>query len=268
MLLAWGVRKGLPFYFSLYTFSITIMGTNVILEVNNLSVTLDSEEVLRDISFRVKRGEALAVIGPNGAGKTMLFRALLGLVPYEGEIKWQKDIRIGYVPQKFPVEKNAPITVREFFLLQSPHFWLPPKSFLKHLKHELTLVGLGEEMLEKPLSELSGGQLQRILISWAMLNHPEVLLFDEPTAGIDVGFEETIYNLMHRMQEERHTTVLLISHDLNVVYRYAQEVLCIDRKLICHGPPQEVLKPDDLVRLYGVGGFYHHPESTIEAKPL
>jgi zinc transport system ATP-binding protein len=129
-------------------------------------------------------------------------------------------------------------------------------------------VGLGLTVLDKPLGELSGGELQRLLISWAMLNHPEVLLFDEPTAGIDIGFEETVYNLMHRLQNERQTTVLLISHDLNVVYRYAQNVLCINRRMHCHGSPQEVLKPADLVELYGAGGFYHHPESAIEAKPL
>lgn len=233
---------------------------DTILDVKNLFVSIDSEEILRDISFGVKRGEALAIIGPNGAGKTMLFRALLGLIPYQGVITWEKNIRIGYVPQKFLIEKGAPLSVQEFFLLQADRFWLPRNDFIDHLGHELHLVGLSHDILLKPLGELSGGQLQRLLVSWAMLTHPDAILFDEPTAGIDVGFEETIYNLIHRMQDERGATILLISHDLNIVYRYAESVLCINKKMVCHGSPHEVLNPRELAVLYGAGGFYHHQE--------
>jgi len=232
---------------------------DTLLSVKNLAVKFESQEVLSDVSFLLKRGEALAVIGPNGAGKTTLFRALLGLAPSSGQIEWQKGIKISYVPQKLAVEKTAPITVKEFFLLKAEQFFLPKKSFVEHLDHELSLVGLGKETLVKTLGELSAGQFQRMLVSWAMINHPDVLLFDEPTAGIDIGFTETIYNLMHRLQKERGTTILLISHDLNIVYRYAGKVLCINKQPICYGSPREVLKPDDLARLYGEGGFYQHP---------
>lgn len=236
------------------------MAGNTILDVKNLSVTLDGENILRDISFSVKKGEAMAVIGPNGAGKTVLFRTLLGLLPHEGDIKWQTGVRIGYVPQKFLTDRTIPLTVKEFFLLKSRHFWFPRKNFISHLTHELELVGLSKEILEKPLGELSGGQLQRIIVSWALLDHPDVLLFDEPTSGIDIGAEETIYTVMHRLQDERGTTILLISHDLNVVYRYAQNVLCLNKKLICRGAPAEVLNPTELAMLYGEGKFYHHLE--------
>lgn len=233
-----------------------------ILEVKNLSVTLEGEPVLRDLSFSVQKGEALAVIGPNGAGKTVLFRSLLGLLPHEGSIKWKNDVKIGYAPQKFFVDKTVPLTVKEFFLLKSPRFWFPKKVFLNHLMHELALVGLEEGILAKPLSELSGGQLQRIIVSWALLDHPDVLLFDEPTAGIDVGGEETIYNIMHRLQDERGTTVLLISHDLNIVYRHATNVLCLNKMMVCFGSPADVLTPKELSHLYGEGGFYHHLRHT------
>ncbi|MEK9195563.1 MAG: metal ABC transporter ATP-binding protein [Patescibacteria group bacterium] len=236
------------------------MESNIILNVDNLSVRLDHEKILDGISFDVKQGEALAIIGPNGAGKTILFRTLLGLVPHDGRIEWKQGVRIGYVPQKFFVEKSFPITVQEFFLLKSSRFWMPEQKFIAHLQHELSLVGLSKDILAKPLNELSGGQLQRILISWAMLNHPEVLLFDEPTAGIDVGAEETIYTILHKLQSDRGTTVLLISHDLNIVYRYADKVLCVNKTMICHGKPEDVLNPKELVQIYGEGGFYHHPE--------
>ena len=239
------------------------MESDIILDVKNISVNLEHEKILDDVSFSVKRGEALAIIGPNGAGKTVLFRTLLGLLPYRGQFEWKQGVRIGYVPQKFFVEKSFPITVKEFFLLKSLRFWMPEVRFIEHLEHELSLVGVGKDILIKPLNELSGGQLQRILISWAMLNHPDVLLFDEPTAGIDVGAEETIYTILHKLQKERGTTILLISHDLNIVYRYADNVLCINKAMICHGKPEDILNPKELSHLYGEGGFYHHPEKEI-----
>src|ERR1019366_1670024 len=115
------------------------MNETDILTVVGLSVALDGNQVLRDISFTVKQGEALAVIGPNGAGKTVLFRALLGLLPHAGTVTWQPGAKIGYVPQRFSVDRSAPITVIEFFLLQSPGFWFPNAEFVGHLDHELTL---------------------------------------------------------------------------------------------------------------------------------
>lgn len=237
------------------------MPEEALLTVNNLSVAFDGTRVLSDISFSVASGEALAVIGPNGAGKSVLFRALVGLVPYEGSVTWRAGTRIGYAPQSLAVDQYMPVTVREFFLLKAESLWLPKRAFLEHLDHELALVGLEKRMLDQQIGELSGGQMQRLLISWAMLDHPDVLLFDEPTAGIDAGFAETVYTLLHRLQKERGTTVLLISHDLNVVYAYASNVLCINNKLICHGPPREVLSPAELSRVYGAGGFFHHADA-------
>lgn len=231
---------------------------NHLLDVENLSITIDREEILRNVSFSVESGEALVVIGPNGAGKTMLFRALLGLVPHQGTIAWQKGVKIGYVPQKFLVDQSLPLTVREFFLLKSEKFWHPAHEFMLHLSHELSLVGLPDAILQKPVSEVSGGEFQRILISWAMLNHPDVLLCDEPTAGIDAEGEQTVHQILARLQEERGTTIILISHDLNVVYQYATNVLCINKKMICHGAPQKVLNPEELAKMYGGGTFYHH----------
>jgi len=238
------------------------MEQNIILDVRDCAVVLDGQTLLSGVSFTVRKGEALAVIGPNGAGKTLLFKALLGLVPFSGTVAWQPDLRIGYVPQKFPVDKSVPLTVREFFLLKSKQFWFPDPVFLDHLSHELSLVGLSHKVLERPVGDLSGGQLQRLLIGWAMVDHPDVMLFDEPTAGIDVGFEETVYHLLQRLQKERNTTVLLISHELNIVYRYAHEVLCLNREMLCHGKPHEVLNPQDLERLFGEGGFYAHETET------
>jgi len=234
------------------------MADNRILSVSNLSVALDGVQILSDICFTMRQGEALAVIGPNGAGKTVLFRALLGLLPFTGAVNWRPGVKIGYVPQRFSVDRSAPITAMEFFLLQSPRFWRPSADFVGHLDHELALVGLDRAVLRKNLGEMSGGETQRLLIAWAMLQHPEALLLDEPTAGVDVGFEGSIYALLHRLQRERGTSLLLISHDLSVVYRYAQRVLCLNKSVVCQGSPLEALNPEALKTLYGESGFYGH----------
>jgi zinc transport system ATP-binding protein len=234
------------------------MTDETVLTVENLSVTLDALPVLHNVSFTLKHGEALAVIGPNGAGKTVLFRALLGLLPHAGLVRWRAGVKIGYVPQRFTVDRSAPISAMEFFLLQSPGFWRPRAAFTSQLEQELELMGLSRGVLQKGLGELSGGETQRVLIASALLQKPSVLLLDEPTAAVDAGFEDTVYALLHRVQEERGTALLLISHDLSVVYRYAQRVLCLNKSVVCQGPPVEALNPSALSTLYGEASFYHH----------
>jgi zinc transport system ATP-binding protein len=234
------------------------MADTTVLTVENLSVTLDGLPVLQNVSFTLQHGEAFAVIGPNGAGKTVLFRALLGLLPHTGLVEWRPDVKIGYVPQRFSIDRSAPISAMEFFLLQSPNFWRPGPAFTNQLDQELKSMGLGPGVLKKGLGELSGGETQRVLIASALLQKPSVLLLDEPTAAVDAGFEETVYTLLHRVQIERGTALLLISHDLSVVYRYAQRVLCLNKSVVCQGPPVEALNPQALATLYGEASFYQH----------
>lgn len=117
-------------------------------------------------------------------------------------------------------------------------------------------------MLQKGLGELSGGETQRLLIAWALLGHPDVLLLDEPTAGVDVGFEDTIYALLHRLQIDRGTALLLISHDLSVIYRYAQHVVCLNKSVVCQGRPVDALNPAALTALYGESGYYRHDHKS------
>lgn len=222
-----------------------------ILTVEKLLVILEHATLLENISFSVKSGDVVAVVGPNGAGKTILFRALLGLIPFRGSVIWAPGVRLGYVPQKLAIDRLVPITGREFFLLKSPHFWLTPKNFLDHLQHELSLVGLSEKTLSKPINELSGGQFQRLLIAWAMIDHPDVLLFDEPTTGIDIASVQAVYQILDRLAEERQTTVLLITHDLGVVKRYADQVIGLDRHIITSGTPKMVLGQKAIEQLFG-----------------
>ena len=230
-----------------------------ILEIKDLNVSFGEHEVLKNLNFTVNKNDVLAIVGPNGAGKTVLFRALLGLIPYSGEIRWKPDTKIGYVPQKLYIDKEFPLSVEEFFQLK--------KTGYDEMLNSLSSVGIKWEdehhlkhhILQKPIGTLSGGQLQRILIAWAISENSEVLLFDEPTSGIDVGGEETIYNLLSRLQREKHLTILLISHDLHIVYKYAHSVMCINKNMVCYGAPHEVLNPESLVQLYGgEASFYKH----------
>ena len=228
-----------------------------VLTVENLGVKFDDNEVLKGLNFFVQKGDVLAIVGPNGSGKSVLFRALLGLVPYSGKAQWTPGLKVSYIPQKFNIDKDMPLSVEEFFKF-------------KENKHEkiintLKSVGITDEhhiehhILNQRIGWLSGGQIQRVLIAWSILDNPDILLFDEPTAGIDVGGEETIYNLLKKLKDERGFTILLISHDLNIVYKYANNVICVNKEMVCYGEPHMVLDPASLAKLYGgEAGFYKH----------
>lgn len=215
-----------------------------ILEVKNLSVSFNDEKVIDNLSFNLKRGENLVVVGPNGAGKTVLLRTLIGMIPSEGKVNWNKDIKIGYVPQKILPEKNVPLNIEEFFNFK--------KISSEQIQKALRSVGVNDlSILKKKISVISSGQLQRILIAWSLIGNPDILLFDEPMAGIDIEGEETIYNLLEQIDKERNLTMILITHDLSVVYKFADAVLCLNKKAICYGSPQEALTPEKLSQLYG-----------------
>jgi len=223
-----------------------------ILEVKNLTVSFNSEKILDNLSFNLKEKENLVVVGPNGAGKTVLLKALIGMIPFKGEINWKKDVRIGYVPQKILPEKNIPLSIEEFFKFK--------ETDLRQISRALQSVGISNtSILKKKIGVISAGLLQRILIAWALVDNPEVLLFDEPFSGIDIEGEETIYNLLSQIEKECDLTIILITHDLSVVYKFADSVLCLNKKLICYGSPKEALTPEGLNRLYGGEiKFYKH----------
>jgi zinc transport system ATP-binding protein len=227
------------------------MENDFILKVKNLNVRLDNQDIIENLSFQVKRGDVVTILGPNGAGKTVLLKALLGLLPYKGEIEWKSGIKIGYVPQRLPFIKDIPLSVNDFFKLK--------KSSEKETKEILNSVGFREDFLKKKIGDLSSGQFQRILIAWALIRNPQVLLFDEPTTGIDISGEETVYNLLTKWKQERDLTMLLITHDLSVVYKFSTNVICLNKHLICYGPPREVLTLESLRELYGEEvKYYQH----------
>jgi len=226
------------------------------LSVTNLAIFFGSEVILSNLNFEINQGESLAIIGPNGSGKTILAKALVGTLPYTGEVYWAPGTTIGYVPQKLDIERNIPLSLMDFLRSRNDGF---VRADAAKIKECLKLVRLPEELLKKPVGQLSGGQFQRALIAFALIGEPKVFIFDEPTAGIDLPGEEEIYATIHRLQGEKKFTVILISHDLSLVYRYADKVLCLNRESICFGEPEEALSQENLEKLFGsTRQFYRH----------
>lgn len=223
-----------------------------LLEVKNLSVCFNGEKIIDNLGFNLKEGENLIVLGPNGAGKTVLLKALVGLVRFEGEIKWKKDLKIGYVPQKILFDKNLPLSLEEFFKFK--------EADSERIITALKSVGIGDlAILKKKIGIISSGQLQRALIAWSLIDNPDILIFDEPIAGIDIGGQETIYTLLSRIEIEKNLAMILVTHDLSVVYQLADSVLCLNKKAVCYGSPRKVLSEGSLKQLYGGEiKFYKH----------
>jgi len=225
------------------------------LEVQDLGVRLGAMDIIRGVTFDLPRASCLAVIGPNGAGKTVLLRALIGALPHTGKITWAADTVLGYVPQRLDIERDLPLNGRDFLRAKAA---LTGSSGAMQVE-ALRSVGLAEETLSMPIGNMSGGQFQRLLIAFALLGRPNVLLLDEPAAGIDAPGQAQLNEVLYGLQAGRAMTVLLVSHDLSVVYRYADHVLCLGRHGACFGPPRSALTPETLYEVYGQPlGFHVH----------
>jgi zinc transport system ATP-binding protein len=232
---------------------LTRMQPSAVVRVRGLGVSFGGAPVLENLDFEVAPGESLAIIGPTGSGKTVLFRALIGALAYTGEIRWAAGAKVGYVPQKLDIERDLPVSGRDL---------LRAKAHVGHGSQEeigdaLELVNLPPDIASKPLGTLSGGQFQRLLLAFAFLGRPNVLLFDEATAGVDEPGEERLYERIDRLKRERQLTLLLISHELSLVYRYATRVLCLGHGRSYLGTPIEVLTPERLEAIYGSPMKYH-----------
>jgi ABC-type Mn2+/Zn2+ transport system ATPase subunit len=235
-----------------------------VLEVENLTVQLDGSVILEEITLSVEQGEMVALIGPNGAGKTTLLKAVLGLLPVQrGVVRLfgrplqelgQERARLGYVPQRLEIDRAIPVTVQELLAINTPRALYR----LDTARCALAEVD-AERLLPRRVGELSGGELQRVLIAMNLLRDPLLLFLDEPATGIDREGERLFYDVIEHLRTDRRMAVVMVSHDISVVYRYASRVLCINRRLMCQGKPGDILNDDTLERLYGhATAVYEH----------
>lgn len=242
-----------------------------LVSIRGVHVSLGGNAILRGISAGLKRGQITALIGLNGSGKTTLLRAILKEVPYTGQIQFHcghdhnrpTPQHVGYVPQKLQIDAKLPLTVRDLLALalqRRPLFLGVSRGAEKRMVTLLERVWTRRELLDHPVEKLSGGELQRVLLALALEPEPELLLLDEPAAGVDFQHEERFYELLARLNRETGVTILLVSHELSVVSHHAHHVLCLMDGLIkCQGPPKEILNGEMLAQTFGAEkGIYPH----------
>lgn len=215
-----------------------------LVETHDLSVSLGGSIVVDKVDLRVCRGEIITLVGLNGSGKSTLVRAILGLLePDGGEVHRRPGLRIGYAPQYVHRDATLPLTVARFLTLGA-------KASRARLGALMEEVGAGA-ILHEQLSDISGGEFQRALLARALLREPDLLVLDEPLAGVDVAGQTSLYRLIADIRDRYQCGVLLVSHDLHVVMAATDTVVCINKHVCCTGPPESVTQHPEFVELFG-----------------
>ena len=230
-------------------------------KINNISVTIGKQKILEDVNIHIHCGELTVIIGKNGAGKSTLLKAILGEVKHKGNITFldmkenkKKKIKIGYVPQSINVERNMPTTVYDMFasyISNVPVAFKKNKKIYEEIKQHLKLFG-AESLIDKGIGNLSGGELQRVLLAIATKPIPNLLILDEPVSGIDVIGIKKFYEIVNRLKQEYDMSVILVSHDLDLVEKYADKVILIDKKIIKEGKPEEVYTSKEFKEIFEI----------------
>ncbi len=230
---------------------------DVLLDLRSLSYGTGTRQILSNISVQISRGQIVTLIGPNGAGKTTLIKIAMGLLqPHSGHVILDPKLRIGYMPQRLQVEATMPISVTRFLLL-APH---ARKEKIDGVLAEVGATGLHQARLQ----DLSGGELQRVLLARALLQDPQLLVLDEPTQGVDLKGQAELYRLITQIRDRHQCGVLMVSHDLHLVMSATDEVICLNQHVCCHGHPEQVSNDPAYLELFGKSGaaamavYTHH----------
>ncbi len=220
-------------------------------KINNISVNISGQEILKNVSIHVHCGQLTVIIGRNGAGKSTLLKAILGEVEHSGNIVFTdmkdnrtKKIKIGYVPQKINVERHMPTTVYDLFascISDIPVFLKKDKKLYKEIKEQLNIFG-ADELIDKSIGELSGGELQRVLIAIATKPIPDLLILDEPVSGIDENGTRSFYKILQELKNKYDMSIILVSHDFELTKQYADKVILLDKEVIKEGTPEQVFE--------------------------
>jgi len=250
-----------------------------LLQLSGVTLGYPGVIALGDVNFSINRGELLGIIGPNGSGKSTLLKGILGLLsPLKGDIflfgagyrHYNLRQKIGYVPQKSKSEAGFPASVREVVMmgLYSQIGWLRRPKSIHHQLVEQSLERVEmADLGDRPIGELSGGQYQKVMIARALVNNPELLVLDEPTAAVDISAQRTILELLEQLNREQGMTILMVSHDINEIVHFCDRILLLNGAVCAFGTPAEVLTKEHLKSVYGDRVFIydHHGHPHVMA---
>lgn len=216
----------------------------LLVDLQNVGLQINKRVILDNVNLKIQRGEIVTLIGPNGAGKSTLIKLVLGLVsPSSGKVELAKNIRIGYMPQSLVVESLMPLTVRRFLLLSPRADEQKTQSMAKNLAID--------SFLDSPVQNISGGELQRVLLARALLNEPDLLVLDEPAQGIDMNSQAALYKLIIGVRDKLQCGILMVSHDLHLVIAGTDKVVCLNKHICCSGHPTVITQHPEFIQLFG-----------------
>lgn len=229
-------------------------------KIKNLSVVKGQKTIIHDINLHMHCGELTAVIGPNGGGKSTLLKAIIGEAAYKGEIsfldregKRRDKPLVGYVPQRWDFDPGSPVSIEDLFF--SRYRRMPIWLFSPRKKREETLASLArvraEHLIDRKLGELSGGEIQRVLLALAMEPIPDLLLLDEPVSGVDYSGRQLFYNMVSDFRRQYDLTILMVSHDIDLMRHFADRMVFLERTILCQGHPDQVLKNKQVAHVFG-----------------
>jgi zinc transport system ATP-binding protein len=217
---------------------------DALVEARDVSLIVGARKLLDHVNMAVRGGEIVTVIGPNGAGKSTLVKVLLGLLPLtSGNVVMRKDLRVGYVPQRFPLLPNVPLSVRRLMTLTQ-------RADDAKIVAALRETGVAH-LMEQRVETLSGGELQRVLLARALLREPELLVLDEPVQAVDFNGEVKLYELISSIRKARGCGILMVSHDLHMVMAESDHVICLNGHVCCEGGPTAVQQDPEFAKLFG-----------------
>ena len=217
---------------------------NALISAKNISVIKSGKNILNDVSIDINKNDFITIIGPNGAGKSMLLKCLMGFYkPNIGAIKTKPNLKFGYMPQNLDIIKTIPMKAKLFITIKKKF----DKISLKKVISETQI----ENILDKQLSFLSGGEMQRVLLARSLLNNPELLILDEPAQNLDVSGQTLFYKLLQKIYSKRGLSILMVSHDLHLVMVSTKQVICLSNHICCCGKPQQITNDPKFLSMFG-----------------
>lgn len=238
------------------------------IKMTDIGVTVGNQQILYDVNLHIHCGELAAIVGKNGAGKSTLIRAILGDIPHTGVIEYKdrqngnfQNLKIGYVPQSLNVDKKTPVSVFDMlatFQTKAPVFLMKRRQTVEKIRETLRIFK-AEDLIDKQVCNLSGGELQRVLLSLAVMDEPNLLLLDEPVSGIDQNGMDLFYETLDTLKNHYDLAVILISHDLDYVARYADQVILLDKTVVKQGSVRQVYESEEFTNLFGTFDLHALP---------